>query len=122
MALDTLTQQSNVSIHAAREGGDVHGGGHEPDHLYVSIHAAREGGDGVDAGQGATDGVSIHAAREGGDFGQRAPVRRGDGFNPRRPRGRRPRQGLIQTIHARVSIHAAREGGDTGLSAAWLVV
>ena len=55
-----------ISIHAAREGGDI-----TP---YVagivtciSIHAAREGGDGVRVAAEALRVISIHAAREGGD-------------------------------------------------------
>ena len=56
-----------VSIHAAREGGDIreilfH------DIIYVSIHAAREGGDGTNDEARRNGVVSIHAAREGGDY------------------------------------------------------
>ena len=56
----------DISIHAAREGGDC---------LlcvlsvlcYISIHAAREGGD-IDINRLAQCApISIHAAREGGD-------------------------------------------------------
>ena len=57
----------DISIHAAREGGDV---------LIsfnaalssISIHAAREGGDHIGFYVGKTHWISIHAAREGGDF------------------------------------------------------
>ena len=123
----------------------------------VSIHAAREGGDVRAKQRIANAAVSIHAAREGGDasyWGSACAMPR---FNPRRPRGRRPagprRQtfmrlfqstpparaatiamtqtdlpGLFQStpparaatimlaaiaIAADVSIHAAREGGDS---------
>ena len=34
-----------ISIHAAREGGDINAGDDEPEQLPISIHAAREGGD-----------------------------------------------------------------------------
>ena len=34
------------------------------------------------------------------------------GFNPRRPRGRRPVGGESIASHIEVSIHAARAGGD----------
>ena len=38
--------------------------------LYdISIHAAREGGDAVLAAYGIRTDISIHAAREGGDLG-----------------------------------------------------
>ena len=61
-----------------------------PPSLAVSIHAAREGGDlPVLYAQTPAPKVSIHAAREGGDTsagGGSACRRR---FNPRRPRGRR---------------------------------
>ena len=41
---ETLLQQVGISIHAAREGGDVPLGTGTLS-LYISIHAAREGGD-----------------------------------------------------------------------------
>ena len=97
-----------ISIHAAREGGDV---AYTPKttQAYISIHAAREGGDeaGVQlfvsliefqstppvkaatrcrAGSGGLHAISIHAAREGGDvavFSYSALV--ANNFNPRRP-------------------------------------
>ena len=58
-----------ISIHAAREGGDVRRtkGGFKT--KRISIHAAREGGDGWEADMQAAFGISIHAAREGGDCG-----------------------------------------------------
>src|ERR1022692_1628381 len=55
----------------------------------VSIHAAREGGDLSRHQRGAYRAVSIHAAREGGDR-KCATIRPETSFNPRRPRGRRP--------------------------------
>ena len=61
------TPQNDISIHAAREGGDG-------DikflrrKLMISIHAAREGGDvPADEGSFCVNDISIHAAREGGD-------------------------------------------------------
>ena len=59
---------TDISIHAAREGGDRDGRRY-PKLQIISIHAAREGGD---TGAGVTcsgAGISIHAAREGGDDG-----------------------------------------------------
>ena len=81
-----------ISIHAAREGGDVAVAEKTIGTLKISIHAAREGGDAfpntttykhalfqstppvkaATASQGKSDledGISIHAAREGGDGG-----------------------------------------------------
>ena len=77
-----------ISIHAAREGGDV------PHKIYhnfhsISIHAAREGGDAVRYESVKIKNISIHAAREGGDVLAAA-------FN----------------MDKAISIHAAREGGD----------
>ncbi len=56
-----------ISIHAAREGGDVTGFTPGTGVYEISIHAAREGGDVCDGIRQATRTISIHAAREGGD-------------------------------------------------------
>ena len=73
-----------ISIHAAREGGDVTLADYKAA-LRISIHAAREGGDPADADMPLSPDISIHAAREGGDFFMLPrPVRRRH-FNPRRP-------------------------------------
>ena len=107
----------DISIHAAREGGDffIHFWG---EYFSISIHAAREGGDfcafstfaSISAFQStppvkaATASaaqleleriISIHGAREGGDHP--------DNLN-----------GKSKTI----SIHAAREGGDKSILSA----
>ena len=51
----------------------------------ISIHAAREGGDLVRARNAGVNAISIHAAREGGDtLGGTVGVSAVD-FNPRRP-------------------------------------
>ena len=82
-------RQLGISIHAAREGGDVVVGicrrnrhvfqstppvkaatkfRHVIPPLYtISIHAAREGGDPNDHRKSQIRRISIHAAREGGD-------------------------------------------------------
>ena len=75
---------SSVSIHAAREGGDV-SPPRDWSKLAVSIHAAREGGDRSAEDAVIKEDVSIHAAREGGDraAGMQGLYRRC--FNPRRP-------------------------------------
>ena len=100
-----------ISIHAAREGGDLDVNQRQRLNM-ISIHAAREGGDpllieGIVKGilfqstppvKAATQAphntprrfsISIHAAREGGDLLERNPAYRRS-----------------------ISIHAAREGGD----------
>ena len=77
---------SNISIHAAREGGDMHVR-HKPKPLhFISIHAAREGGDGEKGKNCESSRISIHAAREGGDGSAPASsIKKTFDFNPRRP-------------------------------------
>ena len=62
-----IRDSCDISIHAAREGGDL---------LFliflscswkISIHAAREGGDYTQTPPQCGRWISIHAAREGGD-------------------------------------------------------
>ena len=79
-----------ISIHAAREGGDVGGSRHKVWDAYISIHAAREGGDfSCLFVCTVRNRISIHAAREGGD------KIKAQAYMP-----------------FAISIHAAREGGD----------
>ena len=100
-----------ISIHAAREGGDVNGTAarvfsklfqstppvkaataaalFSTQDRQISIHAAREGGDRKKSNNTANNSISIHAAREGGDSNQRH-----------------------RDFRQAISIHAAREGGD----------
>ena len=55
-----------ISIHAAREGGDERRAKQRA-RVGISIHAAREGGD-IHMGEWSDMWqISIHAAREGGD-------------------------------------------------------
>ena len=56
----------DISIHAAREGGDPDGQ-EIADFFGISIHAAREGGDVILSFDSVKTDISIHAAREGGD-------------------------------------------------------
>ena len=52
----------------------------------ISIHAAREGGDvAASAATASTETISIHAAREGGDAARRSCPTVVLYFNPRRP-------------------------------------
>ena len=63
----------DISIHAAREGGDLTVCPTVAVTPRISIHAAREGGDrGGDFAPGELD-ISIHAAREGGDAMEHRP-------------------------------------------------
>ena len=81
-------KQNEISIHAAREGGDFLPA-HVPHSMGISIHAAREGGDAGGHTTGTICTISIHAAREGGDV-----------------------KICRNAISNSISIHAAREGGD----------
>ncbi len=97
-----------ISIHAAREGGDVDVRGTVFIGADISIHAAREGGDIVKsqiipqiiafqstppvkaatttASNAMTNyKISIHAAREGGDVDYIDKLTHTLNFNPRRP-------------------------------------
>ena len=82
-----------ISIHAPREGGDVRELLNAVGALAISIHAPREGGDGMYMYEivGVQD-ISIHAPREGGDRLSLPPrLSCNRNFNPRPPRGGRPR-------------------------------
>ena len=57
----------DISIHAAREGGDKSIAVFQQTG-NISIHAAREGGDNIKRSLAGSMGISIHAAREGGDY------------------------------------------------------
>ena len=104
--------QFNISIHAAREGGDFVTSTNSSElsafqstppvkaatnprqcnfrYAVISIHAAREGGDRMFQHRfPACKNISIHAAREGGDHNRSLP-----------------------SSPTPISIHAAREGGD----------
>ena len=75
---------AGISIHAAREGGDINP--RMPNaKAYISIHAAREGGDGFKVDPSGNSNISIHAAREGGDVQVEYIRLCGHDFNPRRP-------------------------------------
>ena len=68
---DGLTLTADISIHAAREGGDATVASAFADAFCISIHAAREGGDQIKERKILNTRISIHAAREGGDCAYR---------------------------------------------------
>ena len=127
-----------ISIHAAREGGDVHASAYTGADR-ISIHAAREGGDQHDVSQLVCDGISIHAAREGGDVTGAAPkpmrgrfqstppvkaatdeicyLRLSRVFQSTPPVKAATSTASHSTMPHPISIHAAREGGDCGKTA-----
>ena len=123
-----------VSIHAAREGGD-HGyllvvwpilrfnprrpRGRRPDHStfmsfansFQSTPPARAATFFV-GGQDGSQKVSIHAAREGGDTLTAANIQGINEFQSTPPARAATQDARGGRAHPRVSIHAAREGGD----------
>ena len=62
----------------------------------ISIHAPREGGDRDGSRYGLPNAISIHAPREGGDQLRPAEQRDRKHFNPRPPRGGRQAVPVIQ--------------------------
>ena len=103
---------SNISIHAAREGGDAHPVGRGGKAPKISIHAAREGGDYLIAASTAQHSISIHAAREGGDGRMLCRFDRlVISIHAAREGGDSAFRGKLPKV-ADISIHAAREGGD----------
>ena len=112
MAQGSSRHTEDVSIHAAREGGDKHEGKHTHRLSRVSIHAAREGGDNEPQSTARIVHVSIHAAREGGDSPSAWANREAGVFQSTPPaRAATPGHNASLSILG-VSIHAAREGGD----------
>ncbi len=85
MCICGVARAARISIHAAREGGDLEELGLAYDFDEISIHAAREGGDILVAALVNRQAISIHAAREGGDFSLLHFCHNFDNFNPRRP-------------------------------------
>ena len=76
--------ERDISIHAAREGGDQQGRGF-PSTVTISIHAAREGGDRQQGLKLPDSMISIHAAREGGDDTRKPRRNAEDGFQSTPP-------------------------------------
>ena len=100
-----------ISIHAAREGGDLRSSNYKRK-MEISIHAAREGGD-VRYVKGAfTAAISIHAAREGGDSITVNTIRHSSTFQSTPPVKAATQPCSAPARQSRISIHAAREGGD----------
>ena len=56
--------------------------------------------------------ISIHAPREGSDLVVLIIMVIDKYFNPRSPRGERPKFVTTSTIFLQISIHAPREGSD----------
>ena len=84
------SDDSDISIHAPREGGDVVG-----IRLFVTITLFQS----TPPARGATWMASLHQNLS-------------QDFNPRPPRGGRPIREVISRPLEGISIHAPREGGD----------
>ena len=80
--------------------------------LDISIHAAREGGDQALERFAAEGKISIHAAREGGDSVIHGSNRSRRKFQSTPPVKAATMVGRGLRLHPDISIHAAREGGD----------
>ena len=78
----------------------------------ISIHAAREGGDVLDFYEYLGAAISIHAAREGGDGGLFYLMFFSFAFQSTPPVKAATPTTANRKIKSRISIHAAREGGD----------
>ena len=100
-----------ISIHAAREGGDL-AYGVVITRLTISIHAAREGGDPSSIASFILYMISIHAAREGGDPKPRLRSSCPKSFQSTPPVKAATPSSIASFILYIISIHAAREGGD----------
>ena len=81
----------------------------------ISIHAPREGGDYVALMEIGSIIISIHAPREGGDGGRNFVRVLAGGFQSTPPaRGATPSSSNAR-LRYMISIHAPREGGDCRL-------
>ena len=102
---------AGISIHAAREGGDINP--RMPNaKAYISIHAAREGGDFDKLFHRRILLISIHAAREGGDAEASSTIQGSLSFQSTPPVKAATVAGIQGCYSSLISIHAAREGGD----------
>ena len=78
----------------------------------ISIHAAREGGDLCVRFRYPLVRISIHAAREGGDIAELWFIPSTSRFQSTPPVKAATIMRTIFTQDRQISIHAAREGGD----------
>ena len=79
----------------------------------ISIHALREESDLFRGFVVIIKEISIHALREESDRRRPQPPRGLLHFNPRPPRGERPRPQRLRGHQRAISIHALREESDT---------
>ena len=129
-----------ISIHALREESDLGQLVFIVARVFISIHALREESDCLrPAGERTRKRISIHALREESDSISKSPFTFVDDFNPRPPRGERPRDLCGCVLHGidfnprpprgerpipqvlpallfAISIHALREESDRRLS------
>ena len=109
-----VARAARISIHAAREGGDILVAA-LVNRQAISIHAAREGGDSSGMSFPNKCNISIHAAREGGDYCIKLIEKPSDKFQSTPPvKAATGGKGYTDSLSP-ISIHAAREGGDFSL-------
>ena len=125
----------NISIHVPREGHDQDRCGNAGQTDHFNPRAPRGARPPLDNNIGGTDNISIHVPREGHDyffskpidiyalFQSTCPARGttaqrtrssicGADFNPRAPRGARPKDARSVLFDDPISIHVPREGHD----------
>ena len=78
----------------------------------ISIHAAREGGDQQKQENKEKEQISIHAAREGGDYLPTEVITMIPQFQSTPPVKAATLLQKLFVPDGQISIHAAREGGD----------
>ena len=84
-----------------------------PETPEISIHAAREGGDYLHDVESANYDISIHAAREGGDKDCAIIIVHTRRFQSTPPVKAATDSECQDCRFVGISIHAAREGGDS---------
>ena len=105
--MPTTIFQSTPPVKAATISGVKTHSRHE-----ISIHAAREGGDSGCFAAASRVAISIHAAREGGDINTLNPNQSSPVFQSTPPVKAATFTHYKSSVIVRISIHAAREGGD----------
>ena len=81
--------------------------------ISISIHVPREGHDMITRHHQQTSrDISIHVPREGHDHNYHQDSKRLPNFNPRAPRGARPKGFVVVSPASWISIHVPREGHD----------
>ena len=113
--------RARISIHAPREGRDYNPAEalRLPKGLFQSTRPARGATTEIYRIVQDIANISIHAPREGRDRDKRMSPQKITNFNPRAPRGARPRYSGRCKRASGISIHAPREGRDGNFCAGY---